>query len=167
MVGGCGQELLKSLGSRSDIGSYREVTLADLSGKHFGGYVRASMMVAIIARSGTNQFGAGLNGGATDLAHLLITQTFACARTMRKSGGVLFVDVIGGFASVARRISVPQLPESEEAWRRHLANSGFSMQQADEIVSLSISVLQWQSAWGIRALCRPAHADSLVYLDEY
>lgn len=145
-LGGCGQELMKASGSRSEIGSYREITLADLSGKHFGGFVRASLMVAVVALSGSNQFGAGLNGGTTDLAHLPISQTLSYARTVRKAGGVLFVDVIGAFASVSRRISVPQLPESEEAWRRHLVNRGFSMQRSDEIVSMSISVLQWEIA---------------------
>ena len=46
-LGGCIQELWKGKGSRSLIAQYRDITLADLDGKVFGAFVRASIIVAV------------------------------------------------------------------------------------------------------------------------
>ena len=59
---------------------------------------------------------------------------------------MLYIDIIGAFAAVARRISIPGLPESEEAWKRHLRDSHFTDQQANDIVNMALSVLNWTDA---------------------
>lgn len=78
--------------------AFRDITLADLSGKDFRVFLRISLMIAIASLGGSSQFGAGLNGGTTDLCHLLATQLFAYARVTKRSAGVLFVDIIGASA---------------------------------------------------------------------
>ena len=138
-------ELFKNRGHPSCIKSYRDITLQDLSPKDFGSFVRAAIMVAATNLSGSGQYGAGMHGCTTDLCHMHITQTFALARARKKSGGVVFIDLVNAFASVARRIVVPDLPQSEESWRMHLFNCGFSMEDADQIVEQALTVLRWQA----------------------
>ena len=102
-------------------------------------------MIAVAAVSGDSQFGGGLNGGTTNLCHLLVWQFFAYAGAVRSSAAIIFVDIIGAFASVARRIAIPDLPEPEGSWRRHLAKSGLSHEQANGIVDCAMAVMRWQA----------------------
>ena len=72
-------------------------------------------MIAVTALAGNSQFGAGLNGGTTDICHLMVSQAFCDAKVVEQSCVMLFVDLAGAFSSVARRIVMPCLSESEEA----------------------------------------------------
>ena len=128
------------------ISSYRDICLADLNGEDFGAFLRTSLLVAVFELGGSSQFGGGLNGGTTDICHLLMSQLFCYARVKRTSASILFVDVVGAFASTARRICVPNLPESEESWKRHLNSCGFSPAQASDIVSTALTILKWTAA---------------------
>ena len=46
-LGGCLMELYKNKGVQSDIGNYRDITLADLDGKDLGAFVRAATIGAV------------------------------------------------------------------------------------------------------------------------
>ena len=134
-------ELSKGHGERTHIKPYRDITLSDLSSKDFGSFIPAAVLVAVSNLAGEGQYGAGLNGGTTDLCHLHVTQAFCTARAQKRSCGIVFIDIVGAFASVARRIVVPDLPQSEEVWRVHLTACGFTPDDGDSIVSQPFTVL--------------------------
>ena len=90
--------------------------------------------------------GGGMNGGTTDLCSLAVTEALMLGRVQQLAVGVLFVDVVSAFPTVARRLSMPCMPDSELQWRRHLSSSGFSLDEADEIVSTAPAIVKWQDA---------------------
>ena len=112
----------KMKGSKALIDSYRDITLADLDGKDFGAFVRAAIIGAVALLGGDCQMGGGMNGGTTDMCHMAVTEALVLGRTLGMTVAILFVDVVSAFASVARRLSIPVMPDSEAQWRRHLAN---------------------------------------------
>ena len=71
---------------------------------------------------------------------------FSLARVQRQSCAALFFDIVSAFASILRRIAVPELPDSEEMWRRHLCNAGVSPEEADGIVDTALSIIRWGEA---------------------
>ena len=123
--------LYKGKGLRSLISSYRDVTLADFNGESFGAFVRVAIIAATRTLAGDAQHGSGMNGGTTDICHLAVTECFALARTRKTAVGALFIDLVSAFATITRRIAIPDLPESEEAWKRHVVNIGFSAVDAE------------------------------------
>lgn len=79
---------------------------------------------------------------------------------MTTSAGILFIDFVSAFAMIARRIAIPDLPESLEAWVKHLSNCGFSDGDVHNIVLIDLTVLDWTNAGcspHSRALLRETH----------
>ena len=134
-------ELFKGKGSKHLSSGYSDITLADLNGKHFGSFIRVAIYTAVCNLCGTTQYGSGLNAGATDACHLQVTQIFEVAKARRTSAGVLFIDLDSAFAMIARRIVIPSLPESQEAWIWHLVSCGFTSGDANNIVAGALSIL--------------------------
>ena len=63
------------------------------------------------------------------------TQVFSLAKSLKMASGIVFVHLVSAFASVARAIVIPDMPESEEQWVAHLANIGHSRESAADIVT--------------------------------
>ena len=80
------------------------------------------------------------------MCSLHVSQAFCLARTRRLACGVLFVGIIEAFGAVIRRVAIPDLPMSEELWKRHLVASGFSPDDASEIIDGAMSVTRWVDA---------------------
>ena len=78
-------------------------------------------MQAVRYIGGKSQAGGGLNGGTTDVCHLIVSQIFCYARSKKTSCAILFVDIIDAFGSIARHIAIPELPRQnklgDDAWR--------------------------------------------------
>ena len=161
-------ELWKKSGSRSIISNYRDITLSDCEAKLFLGFLRLSLRGAAQALAGSGQCGSGFGAGSTDTCHLLITQAMGLARVRKESCSILFVDVISAFASVLRRIILPGLPQTEEAWMIHLRNSGFTSGEAASVVSTAMSVASWTES-GVShhslAIAQAAHETSWFTID--
>jgi len=145
-LGGALQELFKGKGSMSLITNFRDITLADLNGKHFGSFIRSCLYVAVQSLVGPSQHGSGCNGGTTDICHLGVSQLFSLARAKKSSAGVLFIDQVSAFARIGRRLALPDMPQSEEGWRLHVRSLGFSREESDQIIDGAMTVLQWQDA---------------------
>lgn len=145
-LGGALMELFKGRGSRADIDAFRDITLADLNGKDLGSFIRAALKVAISSLVGEAQQGSGFNGASTDVCRLAVTECIALSHVWTCSSGILFVDLVSAFAKVARRIAIPDLPQSEEAWRTHVHNIGFTIIEANEIIDGPLSILNWREA---------------------
>lgn len=156
--GGCLHELHKS-GAMDNISNYRDICLADLNSKDYGAFLRTTLMIASTALAGPCQFGSGLNGGTTDICNLAVSSFCSFVRCSKASGAILFIDVSSVFSSVARRIVAPIAPESEEAWRRHLHACGYAVDDANLIVSLAMTLLQWEQAG--------AKAHAVAMLEEF
>ena len=73
-------ELFKNKGSPSNKSNYRDIILADDSGKALGKLLRKRLLpTARLLVLGT-QFGGGLNGGETAFTHLYIRLIMDAAR---------------------------------------------------------------------------------------
>ena len=79
----------KGKGCQSLLANYRDVTVVGADANQFTPHTRAGFLPALINLSGHEQFGAGLNGGACDLAHLHIAQALAYAMRRNKSAAVV------------------------------------------------------------------------------
>ena len=167
-LGGVLLELYKGKGLRTVMSSYRDISLADLNGKDFGSFLRCGLMVAVAALAGSCQHGSGLNGASTDICHIAVPQCIVLAKIRKCSAATLFVDIVSAFASIARRIAMPNMPESEEGWKLHILSIGFSPAEADEIVRGAISALEWKDAGAsghALELLTATHASSWFSID--
>lgn len=120
------------------------------------------------ALGGTSQDGAGLNSASTDLCHIQVTQVFSVAKVFGVSCGVVFVDLVSAFASVSRRLAIPDMPESEEEWMRHLASICHSPDVAAHIVGSAPTVLRLNYAGATAhsiALLRETHGKNWYSTD--
>ena len=144
--GGQLMTLWKAKGARANIDNHRDITLADQDSKIFGAHLRGQLLPAAAAMACTTQMGSGMNGGATDTAHLFCTGTLALSMALKFSVAQIYLDVVCAFANLQRRISIPGDSSSEEQWRRHLGTCGFSAEEADAVVDLACSVLTWTAA---------------------
>lgn len=128
---------------RSYITSYRDITLFDLDGGDLQPFIRSAIHLAVCMFGDKAQYGAGLNGGATDTCLPSVTQVYALARVLRCFATLIFVDIVSAFGSILRRLSIPDMPEPQAHWLLHLASSGFTRDEAVAIVSSALSVVQW------------------------
>lgn len=58
----------------------------------------------------------------------------------------LCIDVASAFASLARRITLPDDEDSEESWRIHIFKSGSGADEVEAIINLACSALTWDAA---------------------
>ena len=161
-------ELWKKSGSKSLLANYREIALADFDGKTLGSHQRRSIFQAVICLAGRSQIGSGLNTGSTCACNLHVSQAYCLARIRKVACGTLFVDIIGAFSAVNRRISIPDQPVSEEQWRRHLCACGYSVADANATVAIGLPVADWTAAGASQhaiALLSASHAASWFSID--
>eukprot|EP00973_Karenia_brevis_P022138 3045717-Karenia_brevis.AAC.1 len=102
-MGGQITHLWKKKGDMKAIKNHRDITLADCDGKDFGGHLRGCLLPAVERMTVPTQFGSGLNGGATDVGHLMVSQAVAYSLAAQVSLAILFVDVVSAFASMHRQ----------------------------------------------------------------
>ena len=77
--------------------SYRDVLLADDSGKAVGRLIRKKLFPKAAKMSMDTQFGGGLNGGETAFAHLYVMLTAELRKHKNLSYACLFLDVVAAF----------------------------------------------------------------------
>ena len=104
--GGQLMELWKKKGSRSLMSSQRDVTLCDEDSKVLGGHNRSSVMPVVRSIVSPTAMGSGLNDGACDTAHLLVTKILAHAIKTNVCGYVIFADVKTAFAALYRNLAM-------------------------------------------------------------
>jgi hypothetical protein len=102
--GGLLAELFKGKGSPSMRGNYRDVLLADDSGKAVGKLIRRRFLPFAVSLSHASQYGGGFNGGETAFTQLHVRLCIDAAIHMNLSVGCLYLDVIAAFATMLRRI---------------------------------------------------------------
>ena len=94
--------LYKGSGLFSLVPNYRDVTLADGSGKQFGQFVRKPSYKVLCQQALEGQYGSGLNSGSIEFTHLHLSIIGDVAISMGLSFSFLFVDVVCAFASLVR-----------------------------------------------------------------
>ena len=141
--GGQLMTLWKGKGCKSKLTNSRDITLCVVNGKVAGKVSRKRLTGPMQKMSVETQLGSGMNGGACDTAHLSSTSPFAYSMLRNRKVFQLYVDVVAAFASLCRRIALPHDLESEELWRRHLANCGFSNDDVQNIVEMACTVIKW------------------------
>lgn len=99
-------ELWKKNGAKSDIKAWRDVTKCCEDSKVLGGFNRTSIMPVVSSMSTETTMGSGLNGGACDTAHLVVTEVLAMAMRLNICGYVIYADVRTAFASLYRNIAM-------------------------------------------------------------
>ena len=100
-----------------------------------------ALIVATQTLVGDTQHGSGMKGGSTDVCHLAVTEVFEVARIWKMAADTLFLDMVSAFASITRRLAIPDLPTSEEGWRRHVASLGFTGGETDDIIHSALTIL--------------------------
>ena len=79
-----------------------------------------------------SQFGRGLHGGETAIAHLYLRLFADAVEHLKASAAVSFFNVCGAFATLLRRI-VFDIDLGDDDWLRKLASSGCARKEIDEI----------------------------------
>ena len=143
--GGMITELLKVNASGGECDHYRDITIADHTAKTFCKIFRPEIVSAAAAVVPTGQFGAGFNGGSTDVAHLALSAFLDAASAARQSAAILFVDLATAFASLLRRLCVPA-DAGDEQWLAALAAAGFSQDEVKRIYDEASSYAYWGRA---------------------
>ncbi len=127
-------ELFKNKGSPSLISSYRDILLADDDGKGVQRLLRKSLVPLAHKICVETQFGGGLNGGETAVAHLYLRLIVDSIINNKTSGALIFVDVTSAFATLLRRI-IFDVDQGDEHWLRKLPASGYSDEDIDAVLN--------------------------------
>ena len=92
--GGALQELFKK-GSESNKKDFRDGVLADDSGKSVSKYIRTNVLPLVDNLTSNTQYGSGLNGGETAIAHLHARLFLEAAIHSKpnRSSAIFFLDV--------------------------------------------------------------------------
>ena len=125
LKGGMIAALFKGKGSSSLSPGSRDILLTDDCGKSLMVHARGIILPSVRHMSLATQYGSGMNGGETALAHMHVRQCFELAKTANQSGAVLFLDVSTAFASMLRRIVFVDWESGDEQWLKQLQNAGF------------------------------------------
>jgi len=142
--GGMLHEIFKGKGPSHLRKGYRDVLLADDSGKSVSKYVRMHLLTRAKKIVYPTQFGGGFNGGETSFTHLYVRCAMEASIAARMSCAVLFIDVIAAFASLLRRI-VFDCDDGDEIWLRKLRAAGFDN---DDIAAI-LEYVKQMSSWDI------------------
>ena len=90
-----------------------------------------------------SQFGGGLNGGETAIAHLYLRMFVDFINQSNLSGAIIFYDVCSAFATLLRRI-VFDIDQGDEHWLHSLSRAGFTQDditQIDDFVKHIFSIM--------------------------
>ena len=126
--GGQVQEIFKGKGVLSSPKSYRDVFLASFSGSSWSRFLRSRAQPWAERHALRTQFGSGLFGGGTDLAHLALQGLLDVAAANRLSCAIPFVDLSSAFASMARAVALP-MPQYEADLVQTLVSMGFDRRE--------------------------------------
>ena len=105
-LGGQVQELHKTKGSTSQVASFREVMLGNMFGKKFSKCLRKDAKQFLDDGSLSTQFGSGIGGGGTDVAHLYLRGLADFAKHKKLCCACIFIDVKTAFASLIREVAM-------------------------------------------------------------
>eukprot|EP00973_Karenia_brevis_P040757 5641128-Karenia_brevis.AAC.1 len=130
--GGMLVELYKGAGDQTSMKAYRDITLGNYSGKSFAKWIRHKIQPALTLFTAFTQWGSGLHGGDTNVAHLQLRVYMEIASTLRLTFAATFLDISTAFASLVRHLSVP-VDAGDEIWLRSLRQVGFTTQEVDAI----------------------------------
>ena len=125
-------DLFRNKGSPALISSYRDILLADDDGKGVQRLLRKSLVPLAHKLCVGTQFGGGLNGGETAIAHLYLRLIVDAILHNKTSGALIFVDVTSAFATLLRRIVV-DINQGDEHWLRKLSASGFTNEDIEAV----------------------------------
>ena len=152
--------LWKKKGSRSQIGSYRDITLCNEDSKVLATFNRSSILHVVMSLVQPTAMGSGLNGGACDSAHLIVIEVLAEAMKRNLCGYTIFADVRTAFATLHRNISMMSDEDGDEIWMKHLIKCGSDGSQAASIMALACDLTMWTHHGGSAhsfAMLREAH----------
>jgi len=140
--GGMIYEIYKGKGVHHMCSSFRDVLLANDSGKHVCTYVRHQLLPWARKLVHSTQFGGGFNGGETSFAHLYARSVLDACRAGGLSCGILFLDVVTAFARMLRR-SIFNICDGDEAFLCSLREAGFSDPDVRAIYETVASLARW------------------------
>ena len=100
----------------------RDVRLEDPPAKINSSTIRPSMKKCVSNGAMHTQWGSGMNGGSTEVAHLALEASVGIARTNKKSSAVIFVDVASAFASIEKAL-MQQTCIARNGWKLNFSNS--------------------------------------------
>ena len=109
--GGVCIELYKGKGPVLQCKSYRDVLVSDIVGKAYHKTLRNRLM-PVLNRVGLDTQCGGLGSRGSDFGAHIVRQFLDYCRVSKTSGAVLFVDVVGAFASVVREIVLGGLTDA-------------------------------------------------------
>jgi hypothetical protein len=90
------------------------------------------------------QFGGGFNGGETAFTHLYMRNVLCACKSVGKSVGMLYLDVVTALACMLRRC-IFDVSDGDELWLKSLRSHGFS----DEDVEAIFNSVKARASWEI------------------
>ena len=126
--------LYKNKGTPTIPDGYRDITIADQLPKVVSNEYRAQVFKENQHECLNAQWGSGCNTGDTSIAHLIVRFFVLYAEKCSLSVCVVFIDVVAAFASMLRNIVFRDIACPEQ-WFRYLVESGFSDDEARNILS--------------------------------
>ena len=130
--GGLVAALFKGKGSPSLTSNHRDIMLGSDSGKSFVGHVRSCILRMVKYMSVDTQFGSGMNGGESAMAHLYVRCVIDAAKFLKCGMSILYMDVATAFATMLRRL-VFDTEQGDEAWPAKLQANGFTDNDISQI----------------------------------
>ena len=138
--GGMLHELYKQKGATTDMSNYRDVSIANHLPKLVTRHIRRALMGDFEDKVLTTQWGSGIHGGETAVAHLYIRNCIDIARRAGHSIALLFLDIHTAFASLVRHL-VFNVDDGDEAWLAKLRAFGFEETDIKDIYECAVSPL--------------------------
>ena len=120
-------------------------------------------MPVVSSMSTETTMGSGLNGGACDTAHLVVTEVLAMAMRLNICGYVIYADVRTAFASLHRNIAMMTDDDGDDVWLAHLVHCGYTPEQASSIIALACDLVKWTQHGGTEhtlAMIKEAHTNT-------
>ena len=102
--GGMLAELWKAKGSTSSILNFRDVTMVDQEAKTLGQHNRTNSIDVVRKIVLQTALGSGLDDGACDMGHLLISETMAAAMHANQSAYCIFGDLKTALAHCSEKL---------------------------------------------------------------
>ncbi len=140
-------DLFKNKGSPALIASYRDILLMDDDGKAVQRLVRKKLFPIANRLCVDSQFGGGLNGGETAIAHLYLRMFVDFINQSRTSGAIIFYDVCSAFATLLRRV-VFDIDQGDEHWLHSLSKAGFTQDDITHICDFVKHIFSFMSILG-------------------
>ena len=148
--GACLSHLYKGSGDASTCANFRSICVGDCAAKVYHHWLRYKARLALEEKLPDGFFG-GFPGRGTDMCALQAREIWSLARSMHKSAGTLYVDVVGAFDVVLRELLFGCPPGAEITDLRiaaTLKQLGFTPNELHEVVSI-IPEINYLSSVGV------------------